>query len=1124
MNNIYKKLSVILMFLSMIGCFGFEINNVFADFSADGTVSPVSDGGTSSCGNNPRKMNCYSLGTAGVRISLYKLNSNSNSSTKVGKTIDLWYYSDSLKSFNLKGVPVQFVKKYSKNDVINIYNNLKNGKINSLNDYVSVNDSLTRTSITSILDKSILNDFSNDYSPSTNSYPKGDVYLNSRVSNSTYTIVNRILTQIKEKNYKNLDRILAHITAEKTERLSSENLTDDYYLQFEPLVSWENSLGSNYDTNYSSYDFYGTPMEFTLLSYALSQNKCSKVESEKYGNPGPFNAVGSNRYMFYELATVGVTASNNDFIPKCLGYTAVNAEKVQYEAALASLSNKEAYGVAFIDLSSLTKRGCTDEAAQKIYSRYYNNGSLIAGQKSDSYDNEIIELCKSGSNDYCEHLKSGNLASYGITEVNQVTCNKPQCNTTANRIYNKPVIEIFKFLIKTYVEKFAGFDENTRIKEESDNQYITNFESKKIFGVTSDRDLCNPISCNQIFSNISKTEDNLNKLQQRFGDYDLLNPNILKALYQESENDNSWINKASCKGTPTCPVTPVTASCNGSNNFVLSDTADDTNSSKNDDEKCLKNGIAYNSLKINDEIKNQKTNTQTSFDSEYGTSSNPGYCWESVKFNFPTSVTNITASNTFRWSTNGNTADNNDNLFGTMTVTRKCYLSSEITGSNKSTITSKWAEVNGKRTYTKDDNPNYKDTEWRINPKITIKYEEALPEDVSNEHTILKTSDDLDVNLKKFEMHTYDNNGEELGDYNVVSYDNDGNIIGSDDPRYKDQDPRQFTCGTRIACSRLKYVEMTATYNLTYGDAFKWYSNRSNKDTTISKSEIPNSEQYEEKDGMLGPYRFIGYGLPTSFITPTNLAGTYDYGYDLSTNKGNGKLSAEISQIGTKNKNGKDTYHFDKMVNFAITDDNNSTNDDGKIYYSCGFDINNHIFGNEDEPCEEGTCDMPKGLDVVFRTIDLMDNSTKEELDRAFPGMSGTGRTMGANWSEIYDIEDPNEGAANIFSVLDSSIYNKEPMYHITLDVALIKEIRTLNDKVKGDPYSDKTEVTTDKAKDGEAGYYFGDLNEYGGGIRSLFLSYLYNNGELETSCIKSNKDNGGNERNPDCFKSLVID
>lgn len=1120
MNNIYKKLSVILMFLSMVGCFNVSIIETFADNLWGNSFAPESDNSTCTINCSGGGFRHYII-ASGYRVSLVNENGD-----QVNKSIDYWPETDNTKDGNYceKGFnyltencslrtqhtstltihyystkkPKTTVKGNAsttqnlKIDDSNRWDEFVNARLNKLNDnyYPEIvyttsgeecynksknpitNGIFTRTTGACAGDQR----YNNNYTKFTLQL-MGEVVLRNEHTDDDYKVVGKFLYNAGFG--RELVRNTSNITIDEYKKIVNKASKNKIYLIVEPVVALARGNQENVDAK--NGDIYlGTPAELYQMGFYSSGNYGWSFTRFSYLTPIIY-AYGTGNVAGVKLTSSLPTVSTDNVRP--------GKNISSLGAYLFEIGANFDGGDCASDVITSIDNGTFQEDIDSIITSYKDTDWLR------NYEGYGFTL--------------STLKSY-LEDSNNANCPKPNCDTTASRLFNRlsnnNVLNILKILINNYQEKFDGFNSNTGIKKESDNQYITNFESKKIFGVTSNNDLCNPISCDTILSKLSKTEDNLNNLKDRFGDYDLLNSEILKALYQESENDNSWINKASCKGTPSCPVTPVTASCNGSNNFVLSDTADDTNSSKNDDEKCLKNGIAYNALKINNvSTVTQKNNTQTSYDSEYGTPNNPGYCWESVQFNFPTSVTNITASTLFKWSTNGNSYNKDDNLFGTMTVTRTCYPSDDFfTNQTSKKITSKWASVVGKS------------EGGRINPKITVNYEEAVPDNVSSDYDRLTAKEDLKVSLSSFKMGI---NGNFLK-ADTVEYKNDNEEYDTNE-YIGNSDPRAYTCDNSEShnCKNVKYITMVATYNLKYGDAFKWYSNRSTDSGYLSEEDLGSS-------GVKDSYRYIGYGLPTSFVTPTNLAGTYDYGYDLSSNSGNGKLSVEVSQIGTLNRNGNG-YHFDKMVKFAITDDNTSTNDDGKIYYSCGFDINNHIFGYEDDPCEEGTCDMPKGLDVVFRTIDLIDNSTDEEIKKAFPGMSGTGRTMGANWNEIYDIDDPNKGAENIFSILNSSIYSKEPMYHITLDVALIKEIRTLNDEVKGDPYSDKTEVTTDTAKAGQAGYYFGDLNEYGGGIRSLFLSYLYdkyNNSKFKTSCIKSNKDNGGNERNPDCFKAIVVD
>lgn len=1111
MNNIYKKLSVILMFLSMIGCFNINLNMIFA-VDVDTSTSGGGNKHAQGCSNT----NCYSLGTGGVRLRLLSADGQQR-----GNTVEYWYYNSNVPFIEVDANNiVYFDKKYLKQDLIEKDSTAINSyvKIGNSNSYsVKSIESVAPGILTGMNSKFHWKDeiygiynCSGTNSVSDDSECEVGTKANTRVANVTERIINRLVANGKGVNYKNeenygskkllyIDNILKDMGLTN----GIDDLKENEYLQLEPVTQWGN-LRLSSSCGYNNVAFMGTPTEFSVLIKAIidgkfyySSDNDNKLDT---GNGGVGYVEGGKGYIcafnanntkhYFELSTIGIFTSKSDNMPS-IGFSSVSNVNLTSIGAKDMYGNmKSAYGVGFISLKEFSNKKCSEQVVNLI-----NQNKFASG-----IDNVIKKYPKA------EWLQS--YKDYGFKDLSSLkdylntktdkSCPPPSCNETASNYLKGGSTkgDLVTILSNTIKNLYNELQKNLK------NDEVFIYKTYTLNGSYYSDKYCEIVSCSDLLKGHTSDETYLAKLYNLFPKFTALSKDLRDAMDGTLE--------PSCVSTPSCPVEPVTAKCDSNNSFTLQDTNLEKDMAKTDNsKKCLQNGYAYNDTDSNGNV--IANTVQTSFDSEYGTSSNPGYCWESVKFNFPNSVTNITASTIFKWSTNGNSYNAEDNLFGTMTVTRKCYLSKDYFSVKGKTIYSNWASMvdSGREGA-------------RISPEITINYSEAIPNNLSKKYERLELKDNLNVSLSKFDMYI---NGKENNygtDNNHVTYTDDNENY--DVSQYVNNNPRSYTCGTLgNDCSKVKYVEMEATYNLTYGDEFRWYSNRSEKDATTSMSKIPDDvkEKYEEKDGILGPYRFIGYGLPTSFITPTNLAGKYDYGYELSTATGNGNLYAEVAHIGTRNKNG-DTYHFDKMVKFAITDDDDNTND--KIVYSCGFDINNRIFGNEDEPCEEGKCDMPKGLDVVFRTIDLMDNSTKEELDRAFPGMSGTGRTMGANWSEIYDIEDPDEGAANIFSVLDSSIYSKEPMYHITLDVALIKEIRTLNDKVKGDPYSDKTEVTTDKAKDGEAGYYFGDLNEYGGGIRSLFLSYLYNNGELETSCIKSNKDNGGNERNSDCFKSLVID
>lgn len=287
----------------------------------------------------------------------------------------------------------------------------------------------------------------------------------------------------------------------------------------------------------------------------------------------------------------------------------------------------------------------------------------------------------------------------------------------------------------------------------------------------------------------------------------------------------------------------------------------------------------------------------------------------------------------------------------------------------------------------------------------------------------------------------------------------------------------------------IKEFVITANYDFYYGNNFKWYSDKGDTFKAVNYNE---TDKKADNSTPKENYVEIGYGLPTSFTTPEGiLNGTL-----------NGGLTAVISNIGTYTGSG---YHFDKYVTYNIDDDSKLNNG---IKYSCEFYIENELFGNEcyDENgkaydggpdyCKPDT--SPEGIDVAFRTIDLMDSDSADELDRAFPGMSGTGitggnRKMGANWDKVYSVDD---GATQIFNILSNSIYSKEPLYWIKLNVPLIQSIRNYNKTARKngyDPYTnmaDEQEINDGKnatSSSGYLGYKFGNDNS----AYSAFLWYL---------------------------------
>ena len=254
-----------------------------------------------------------------------------------------------------------------------------------------------------------------------------------------------------------------------------------------------------------------------------------------------------------------------------------------------------------------------------------------------------------------------------------------------------------------------------------------------------------------------------------------------------------------------------------------------------------------------------------------------------------------------------------------------------------------------------------------------------------------------------------------------------------------------------IVHTEISDYQVTATYTFNYSNEFAWFSKKGSSDKYIKASDY-NSLSNNEKD----KYLFIGYGLPTEFSAPTGNYNTY------SDNSGADQyyISAYIKDIGTNAR-------WDKYIS-------NVLGQSSGYVYSCPFDIDNELFGYECLTGKCGTDNEPKGLDVVFRTVQLVnsnvtDTTSKEnELKNAFPGRAGGGRSIGRNWSEIEDDESANTD--KILKILSDDIYNQEPQYHIVLDVATIKSIRENNNSMD-DPYTNMSEYVCNKTNSPEYGY-----------------------------------------------------
>lgn len=1107
MNNIYKKLSIILMFLSMIGCFSFEMNCVKAGANV-GTLTP--DSATGGGGGGGAAYSRQPL-AFGYRISLVDSSgkhfayTDNNGKKITTKSVDYWNKNQNYErtgceggckdaisgyqalkgdGFNVSSSHLRcfYEKKYTKQEIVDSNSKfdcvtIENNKAKKYFDPSTTkknSDIKIAGTNNMVFDENEGLDNCPDmqsyvqFDPPTGSGPCASHTGNNFAGNAAMSIAFKFF-QGKDKNidFTTLNQYLKNSGYNRESTAESnvkKAVSDKIYFQLEPVAAiqiqntgkiyvgtiteifkmWSKSNPRYYHTWYSGFSLYP---DLSPIVYAKK-------------NPGDKDSKAS-----IELSSDGSgllrILDNDDTTPENI-YT-----------------KKSAFGVALYYLPDYIESGCTDDAVQTIYNKYYDNsGKIIKGKSTDKYDADISNICKSGSDDGCAHLKSDKLKEYGITSSTQVTCNKPSCSTTASNLLKNEgnsIGTIIVYLSNDVYDKIKGKYYSLTGKDES-GKNITNFESTRLFGVKNGDDLCDPISCSSILDKIKNKgnyEEKLNKLYEKFG-FDRLNAKFLEELYKEKEDDKSksWLNNASCMPVPTCPVDVVTASCqdSGGSTFTLADTDLVADSKKSSEDKCLANGIAYNALNKRDDnnkiidVERQRNATQTSYDSTYGTNA---YCWESVTFNFPTTMDksyDVISGEVLKWGIHNGDKDSN---FGTMTVERKCHVTQ-----NTKSIDVTWAKL---------------ETEGgRINPEITIYYKPAIPPDATADSTkvdqLTIKGETLDVELTKL-------NGEDITNSTKYSYSCYGSCKG-------------------------KTITMKAEYDLNYGNSFKWYS--SAPKSISDKTEIIS---YEGNEGTIndsnGSYGFIGYGLPTTLLTPTNISTTMEvygkYNWNSVSNgstSGQGTLHATVENIGTKNKN-NGNYHFDKLVKFAINDDNDDNND--KIYYNCPYRVKNDLFDTESGDGDDFK--TPKGIDVVFRTIDLIND--EKEINKAFPGMSGSGRDMGANWAKVYTAEN---GATQVFNILSSSIYGekRDPVYQITLDVGTIQNIRTYNrnarstDNNKYDPYTSMPIYDSTESSEGKG--YLGYICKRVGTVdestyrycASNFLTKLRDDGYLTGSCMEN--------------------
>lgn len=1061
MNNIYKKLSVILMFLSMVMCFGISVSIVNGTlWGASSAAAPCPDcnSGYGTSGGTGQLV----IAT-GYRVSILdssgKLISGTNS-------VDYWPKNDEHEheGYCYRGFKY-FTEDCNKTAYTRAYGR-------TLQYY---KNKYPKTQV-STLDK--LSDITTN-SQAIGKYNQYDFILsNSKTYNYTDSCGSDYWSSKDKAWIANGGIWTCRKGAGAGDTRYNNNYTNYVLLELSPIVEGTNGNHTDYD-----YQIVGKLLQYGGYKKNLKNYRdvvSSAVKDNVFLSVEPVTALARDLKVYIgtpaELSNMGYTSSGTlawSYPRYSYLHPVVYAQSDKKEIVAGietcpslntlkdsnhvnALNPKNCLGIFLFNLSeNFPPSNCADLTTEYIEEIKYDKDSFINGIQNklgDKYNNNNSWL----KNFYDYGFNLSTLKSY-LEDPDNENCPRPNCDFVAEKKKNDPNVGTILLKYSDYTSSVMNASKK-RDTITSLDAYRSNL--LKVGSSVS----CGTITCTSLLSENGKSETYLKKLYDKFSDFNFLNKEFLDEL-------GLSLNDAKCEPAPTCPVEIETASCqtSGDSTFTLSDTNLTDDLKKKVEDQCLKNGIAYNALNIrnnnNEIIKVEEHQTQTSYDSTYGKNA---YCWESVTFNFPTTngeSYDVISGELLKWGMN---TEKKNALFGTMTVKRICYPTTDGTS-----IDITWA---------KD----------RINPKISIYYKPAIPEDAQ-------------ADSKKVKQFTV--NGKTL-DVQLDKY-----VVSGQDAR----NLSNYSCG---GSCKGKKIEMEATYNLNYGTSLKWYASTSQ--SISDDKEIINYEDNKDKiDNKNASYSWLGYGLPTTLLTPTNISTTMEvygkYNWNSVSNgstSGRGTLHATVENIGTKNKN-NGNYHFDKLVKFAINDDNYDNND--KIYYNCPYRVKNDLFDTESGDGDDFK--TPKGIDVVFRTIDLMDNSTDEELDRAFPGMSGTGRTMGANWNKIYN-DGADNGARKILNILSSSIYGekRDPMYHITLDVGTIQNIRTYNRNARSiniggdkfDPYTSMPIYDSTESSEGKG--YLGYICKRVGTVdestyrycASNFLTKLRDDGYLTGSCMEN--------------------
>lgn len=377
---------------------------------------------------------------------------------------------------------------------------------------------------------------------------------------------------------------------------------------------------------------------------------------------------------------------------------------------------------------------------------------------------------------------------------------------------------------------------------------------------------------------------------------------------------------------------------------------------------------------------------------------------------------------------------------------RKCYYA-DIKG-----IYNKLNELANLRTSLKQCSDQLKDYDYYLETDMEVEYNETND---SSKNFYLPNKDGV-TNTKLIridENDSLDNNENKLGKYSsdIIKPSEKSNVSGSisffGKTYYFNKDSIPYVVctlsGAQKICNAAPisaysdywYDWFARTYVAIYeyrldGNFYKWVKMPSGE--SISTEPVGDYKKYN---------RFIDIGYANYPVHYSTKGGLYE------------GLNVKITNIGYKNYLYNTYQTAVRNYNSSLTD-NDFVNTEGQnqLLHDCYYEV------DEGEPyCPSKGCDNDEydlgSVRLIYRPI---------SLESPFPGMDASGRNTGSNWcilnsDKTTNCKNTNENVEkyilNNRNTEGSSIYNKDPMYEITLTPALIKEIRNYNSKTNYDDY-----------------------------------------------------------------------